>query len=304
MDRKGFIGGSDTHHIFNLLPYGCARRLWYEKRGIEPDYLPQENYHMKRGKFFEPIVAKLYEKQTGKKTRRVKQIVCKEFPFIVGHLDRAILAEPNQNNSPLEIKCPSLRNFAKIKREGVPEGYVLQVHHYLGLLNADYGSYAIFSAETTELLTFDVPRNQKLIDTILQAEIEFWEKVQKAIEPDRLPIADKRCQTCHWRITCQGITLELPIGEAVARPDLENLVQDYAQARTILNEAEEYFEETKNGLKAKLGDTQVADVAGTTIYYKQIESERWNLKRLETERPELTKDYKQKTISRPLRVYF
>lgn len=304
LDRTGYIGGSDVPAIFNI-DYGCQRRCWYEKRGVEPDYPLQENYHMLRGKEFEGNALRKYKKQTGRKLlNKMPPLLLEMYPFIGGHVDAVTKAD----TAPVEVKCPSVRNFAKIKREGIPEGYVLQLHHYMGLLNADYGSYAIFSTETTELFIIDVPRNNKLIYTILQAEMEFWEKVQKAIEPERLLLTDKRCQSCNWRVICQGIFQEHEQSFwdkelATPRPDLESLVQDYARARTIFNEAEEYFEETKNNLKANLGDTQIADVMGIKVYYQQFEQSRWDLKRLETEHPELVKDYKQKSISRSLRVY-
>ena len=39
--RRRGIGGSDWVDVLGIPPYGCARELWYEKTGTEPDYDPE-----------------------------------------------------------------------------------------------------------------------------------------------------------------------------------------------------------------------------------------------------------------------
>lgn len=310
MNRKGFVGGSDVPDIFNV-DYGCRRRCWYEKIGQEPDYQKQENYHIARGKFFEPIVAKLYEKQSGKQVKKTKQIVNSKYPFIAGHPDRIIL---NRNQvahlPPLEIKCPANFSFKKIQREGIPSSYTLQIQHYINLTDADMGAWAIFNAETTELLTFDVPRDQSSIETIIEAEREFWEKVLKKIEPERLDPSDKRCQNCSYRRTCQGTALtialpqaETPFGDLPQYPSMRPLLDDYWAYREIKDEAEERLDEIKDKLKEKLEGVPAAECNGNRIYNQQVQRTRWDLKALEAKHPELIQEFKRPQTMKHLRVY-
>lgn len=299
MKRYNFIGGSDAPDIFNLAPYGCQRRCWYEKTGQAPDFPLQENFHMRRGVILEPLVKKLYKQKTKRTLTTLPMIAYEKYPFIAGHVDAII----KKDNAPLEIKCPSLQNLKKIQREGIPKSYILQLQHYIGLTNADYGSYAIFNVDA-DLLKFDVPRDQRLISEIVEAEVEFWEKVQSLLIPDKLPVDDRRCQTCNWRISCQGILLTLPANaDAVPRPDLAWLIEEYHLAKSILDDAEAFADDIKNQIKEKLGDTQIAETETAKIYYKQIESWRWNVHKLEADHPELIQAYKQKSVSRTLRIF-
>ena len=70
MDRTRFIGGSDLGHIVNAPPYGCARKLWYQKRGVQPDYEIEFRGHLIRGTKLEPLIVEEYQARTGRKVRR------------------------------------------------------------------------------------------------------------------------------------------------------------------------------------------------------------------------------------------
>lgn len=315
-NRQKYVGGSDVPSIFNI-DYGCQRHCWYDKIGQEPDYTSTENYHMARGKFFEPIVAKLYKKKTGRNIAQCtpwlikKYKECRKFPdFISGHPDRLILANQQDGFGPLEIKCPATFSFKKIQREGIPHSYTLQLQHYINLTGADVGAWAIFNAETIELLTFDIPRDQALIETIIEAEREFWEKVLKKIEPKRLESTDKRCQNCIYRRTCQGTALtvslpqaETPYGDLPQYPTMKPLLDEYWAYKEIIDEAEEGLEETKTKLKKQLEGVPAAECNGNRIYNQQIMQMRWDMKVLEAKHPELVGEFKRQKIIEQLRVY-
>ena len=63
--RKTGFGGSDAHHYANIEPYGCARRVVYDKMGVPADYPFTGNNHTERGIWLEPIVAELTTEATG-----------------------------------------------------------------------------------------------------------------------------------------------------------------------------------------------------------------------------------------------
>ena len=54
--RKG-IGGSDWQDVLGLDPWGCARRLWYDKRSTPHDFPRRYTGAMKRGHKLEALVA-------------------------------------------------------------------------------------------------------------------------------------------------------------------------------------------------------------------------------------------------------
>ncbi len=92
MTRTGFIGGSDLGSIVNAPPYGCARKLWYQKRAVEPDYEVPFRGHLLRGVKLEPLIVAEYVAKTGNKVRRRKAsrgIADHE----MGAMDRVILGD-------------------------------------------------------------------------------------------------------------------------------------------------------------------------------------------------------------------
>ena len=57
-DRLSGIGGSDVADVLSLEPWGCARRLYYEKRQVPPDYADESKEALfERGHVLEPLVA-------------------------------------------------------------------------------------------------------------------------------------------------------------------------------------------------------------------------------------------------------
>ncbi len=306
MDRTQGIGGSDIHHLFNLEPYGCRRALWYEKRGVKPDYPFLGNYHTLRGQEMEDLIAQKYQAVTGRKVRRKKTIIRHpKYPFLIGHIDREIVG--TRTPGVLEIKCPSEWKFKKIKRDGADEGNVLQLQHYLLVSVRVWGSLALFSPELWELLYFDNEKDEELQREIEKAACDFWENfVLGSKEPARLNPYDKRCQSCQWRTTCQGEALKERVKdntEIEKDLSLASLIQEYQEALSVYQEAEEYLNELKDRIRQALGDRQVVETEGARIYYRVVEQRRWDTRRLAKEHPELKEQYQTVTVSRPLKIY-
>ncbi len=313
-DRTKGIGGSDIHHLFSLKPYGCARKLWYEKRGIEPDYPFFGNKATERGSKLEAIVANEYREETGRELR-ISQKCYTYGGWATGHIDLKLTggrdgSDDSEEGSPnpgvLEIKVPGMHMFRKIKREGLPGAYILQLQHYLMLTGWSWGSYAIFWADGWELLTFDVDKNDKLISEIVKAGTSFWNDVLGNNPPFRLKETDPRCGKCSYRTTCQGQHMLESAEESEKTEPVECLaipLQEYLEAKEACNQADENLTAIKERIKKYLGKTVEALTIGGKIIYRPIETMRWNTKLLEKDHPELVEKYKQKSISKPLRVY-
>ena len=201
-DRTRGIGGSDIHHLFSLKPYGCARNLWYEKTGVEADYPFFGNNATKRGNKLEALVAEEYAEEKSMLLLERDDAFTYE-DWAVGHIDRQIVPKIEPSGV-LEIKVPGERMFRKIKKEGLPDSYILQFQHYLLLTRWAWGSFAIFWADGWELLTFDMEREEKIIYSISKAGRAFWEDIKNRNAPERLNASDKRCGKCSYRTTCQG----------------------------------------------------------------------------------------------------
>ena len=128
--RKLGIGGSDAGAVIGLNPYKSAYTLWAEKTGRIPEF--EGNLTTEVGSYLEEFVAKLFEKETGKKVRRKnKMLVNTDYPWAFGDVDRLIVGE----KALLEIKTTNSIPIMKQLRnsEEFPEAYYAQVVHYLAV---------------------------------------------------------------------------------------------------------------------------------------------------------------------------
>ncbi len=321
-DRTKSIGGSDLAAVFNIPPYGCRRRLWYEKTATPSDYPFVETAPMRRGKFFEPIVRDFYMAQTGLSvepgpinlTDPIKS-------FSTGELDGRV--KENGTVRPWECKVPGERMFIKIKREGMDDAYILQLQKYIHLDGADAGTFAVFHADSVEMLTFDLARDEGLVGEIERAEDSFWIQVRYRKIPERLESVDKRCSSCLWRTSCQGAAMLESVGDLEGDipfdDSLDALMVEYAQAKEIHDEATVLIDGVKGRIKKAVGDRPAIQTTGNRIHFRPQTSMRWNSNSLargcaaalSIVHPEATNiasaladRFKSPSVSRPLRIYF
>ena len=282
-ERATGIGGSDAASLLNV-GYGCRRRLWMEKRGIEPDY-PLESPILRRGKQLEALVAEEYAAQTGRKVHR--SLPVDRHPvheFLLVHRDGIIVDDGHPEIGTLEIKTMGQYAFARAKREGLPIDYVLQMNWALMVTQTSWGSFAIFHPDSWTLKWFDVERDEALRKSLFEEGIAFWGLVENGPAPERLDPADKRCASCQYRTECQGEALltaakaEAVDGEVPYDVELASLVREYRQAHEVAEEANDLLDSVKVRLKTALGDRQVVDTAGARLYFRAVQVKEYKVK--------------------------
>jgi len=268
-DRRRGIGGSDVADVLSLPPYGCAARLFDEKKGITPDYPESYNPHMERGKALEDVAAREYEKVEEVTTIKCYPQSNEVHPWMRGNIDRVIMDATGNPAGVLEIKCPARRTFLSLKKEGLPEAWILQMQHYLYVYDLNWGAFGILWAEGWEFIHFRVERDDQLIFQLIEREREFWEMVTHGRRPERLPEGDARCRRCNRRVTCRGLDLVVDlatpegpdgIGErwedCRGNSEISKAVLDVIEAAEIEQEAAEWKEDRREVLKKLLGPTK------------------------------------------------
>lgn len=295
-ERKLGIGGSDVASLFNT-GYGCRRALWYDKTDTPADFPFKGNRMTEMGTALEDLVANWYVEETGRTVFKlgrplvspdsylrvnVDRIVCKEavdpdLTFAARHgAPLSILPDPGVQ----EIKSVGRGVFYKIKREGLPNDYILQLQ--AGMVDfpeIQWGAFAVGCRDNGELLHWDVPRSEAVC-TEIRAEVPvFWALVENGPAPDRLEPDDRRCQTCQWRTTCQGDALVsiAPSSEYEVDDSLAPLVQEYIDRRALAKEADELLDETKEELKSRLGARGMVSAAGAKVQYYSIEKKAYSV---------------------------
>ena len=267
--RRQGIGGSDAGAILGVDSYRTALDIYEVKVGIREPEPP--NAAMKRGTFLEPIARKLYTELTGRRVRRMSQRTHAGYPFMLCNVDGMILALADRQRGDeragpgvLELKCPSVWAFAKIKREGLPLAYIAQMQHNLVVTGFGWGSFALFNADLWELIHFDVVADADLQHALILKEKAFWlEHVDPRIPPVVPPVPAPEL--------AGQLKESTGAGELVLRNDPE-----WAAAAAQFTEAEEIAETgahlkhvAQEKLQKLMGQHGVVEGAGIRCYWTE-----------------------------------
>lgn len=237
-DRQNYLGASDMAAILGVDPNKSALDVYNEKLGLVPPF--EGNNQTERGLKLENIAAQEYSERTGNKVhRRHTELVHPKYDFIRGHIDRRVVGDKR----PVEIKVPSRAMFYKIKREGLPEPWIVQMQTYLWLDKSRIGDFAPFCPDVWESLPFEVPAEPDLFDRIEHAAVFFWtEHVLKRVPP--LPLKQDQ----------PAIEFAKIPGEVLYRTDPEFIeaAQLFREAKQLERDSEELVNLAKEKVKASV----------------------------------------------------
>lgn len=238
-ERQSYLGASDMAAILGVDPNKTALDVYNEKLGLVPAF--QGNKHTTRGLKLEEMAAQEYAAQTGNKVhRRRTELIHPRHIFIRGHIDRRVVGD----RRPVEIKVPSRAMFYKIKREGLPLSWIVQMQTYLGLDRAPVGDFAPFCPDVWESLPFEVPADPELYEKIEHCAVVFWtEHILKQMPPPPTQ-ADQ-----------PAIEFQKIAGEVVYRDDPEfvEAAQLFREAKQLEADSKELMDLAKKKVKETVG---------------------------------------------------
>lgn len=273
--RRTGVGGSDVAAICGLDPWRTITDVYDEKIGVAADKPPTPP--MLRGTYLEPVAADLYAERTGRSLRRQPLRRHPEYPWMIGNVDRQILAGTADvtETGILEVKCPGVRAFSQVKAHGLPEHYILQLQHYLAVYGYSWGSYALFSAENWELIHFDLEADAEIRDRLIELEHDFWhDHVIAEVRPEPAPVALPQLPEVK--------------GEVITRDDPEwaDAISMLAEARELTASAKDLETAAKARIQDLAGEHGVFEGAGARIYWREMAGRRtFDRKALAASRP-------------------
>lgn len=268
-ERARVVGGSDVAALFNIEPWGCRRRLFYQKTLASPDF-PEEtdNKMMERGSMMEYIVAKAYSKVTGQKLHnRNKMAIHKKKPYCGVHIDRHIVAFDDSEvpfcvgPGVFEAKVANQFVFKQYLENGLPDGYTLQLQWGMHILGWKWGAFGILCPDTGpylfQLEAFPIEYSPKIGDKIEAESDIFWGQVLNGPIPDQLEDPrDKRCKDCQWHVTCKGTInrqeMEEEAVDAEEAPEMDKAVKIWLKAAEIAKESKDNLEDQKEIIRELL----------------------------------------------------
>lgn len=178
--RSGYIGGSDAASVIGLNPYKSPYSLWAEKTGKLPEF--EGNLATDVGTYMEDFIAKLFEKETGKKVRREsRSILNDKYPWAIANYDRLIVGE----DAGLECKFTDSLNLKKYKNGEFPDRFYAQCVHYLAVSGKKRWYLAVLIGNK-EFKWFCIERDEEEIAALMGEE----EKMAVCIKTNTPPAVD------------------------------------------------------------------------------------------------------------------
>ena len=284
-ERQCGIGGSDVGAILGVNKYKTPFEVYLEK--TEPiTEVGEQSESAYWGDKFEEVVAKEFEKRTGKKVRRDrKHYKHKDYPFMVANIDRRVVGE----NSILEYLLKDWED------EEIPASYLLQVQHYLFVTGAELGYIAVLIGGQ-KFIWKEVQRDEELIEMIIEAEKDFWKMVQDKTPPalDGSSAAEKYLKEKYKDVE-EGKSIELGF-------EYKDKIKTYLEMKEQLKSFETEVKELENQIKFEIGKSEYAYAPGYSLSWKKVSSNRVDTKKLKAEYPEVYEKVVKESISRKFNI--
>lgn len=284
--RQEGIGGSDVSAILGLNKYSSPLKVYMDK--VEPVGMTEENDYMHFGNVLEDIVAKEFGDRTGFKVQRSSFMW--QHPvhkFMLANVDRLIY-HPEHGWGVLECKTASEYRKEDFDGDVIPEEYLLQLLHYLYVMDLKYGYLAVLIGGNT-FRYFRVDRDEEVITMIVDLEKEFWENHVLPKNPPEIDGSEASTKLLDVIYPADEVKKEeikeLPTEAAI-------LIKEYESAAKL----EEDFKAAKtaaaNKLKDMMGDHGKGIIYDREIKWTPVKGRKgFDSKRLEIDHPEIAKQY-------------
>lgn len=287
--RKNGIGGSDVAVICGISKYKSPLKLWMEKIGqIEPEEAGEAAYW---GNVMEPIIRKEFTKRTGLKVDVINSILRhREHEFMIANIDGYVI-DVDKNKCIFEAKTASAYMAEKWEDDKIPDGYMLQIQHYMAVTGFG-NAYIAALIGGNRFVYKKIARDDELIDLIVQLEYDFWECVINNIPPE-IDCSDA-CTDLMSRLYPSSNSNSILMSD-----EAMELITQFNSSK----EQEKYYSELKdeaaNKLKAMLGNNESGKIGDYTITWKNVVSERLDTKLFKAELPDVYEKYtKESTLRR------
>jgi putative phage-type endonuclease len=244
-ERRLGLGGSDAAAALGWSPWKTPLKLYLEKRGEIAEEDISGKPVVEWGCRLEDVIADAYAEKMGVKVARVNSILRHpKYPFIGASLDRRVVGVPRG----LEVKTTSFmagrdeEKWGETGTDQVPIQYRFQCQHYMAVTGYAEFHLAVLVGGN-DFRIYIIPRNDIMIDAMIDLEVEFWRGVQNGIPPTSKTIADVRMK------------FGAHVGGSVIEADAaaQGYVEEYLALAGMLKEAKK-LEDRRDDLQTLIGE--------------------------------------------------
>jgi predicted phage-related endonuclease len=191
----------------------------------------------------EPVVAKLFEEETGKKVQNCNfSLVNDQYPWAIADVDRMVIGE----DAILECKVVNELQLKHYDDGDYPPRFYCQVQHYLAVTGKKMGYLAVLIGTGRDFKWFPIERNENEIAALMEAEKAFYEYLQSGEEP---PVSSE---------DVDSIELAHPSsnGQAIELFGTQSIMRDYLEIKSRIAKMEKEADEIAAALKQDMGDAE------------------------------------------------
>lgn len=285
--RKQGIGGSDAGAILGMNRYKSAYQLWLEKTGQVPAEDVSNHDAVYWGTALEPLVARRFTEETGKKVRRRGTLQDTAHPFMLANVDRWVDGE----NAGLEIKTANAFAASDWDGDDVPASYIAQCTHYMAVTGADRWYIAVLVGGQ-KFVWKEIPRIEENISFLREQEGIFWKHVQEMTPPDIDMDGSSACRDALLSKYRTGNGQERPLPDSAAA-----LFEKYDAAMEAKKAADEAVQAVKTEFMNMLGLFEVGRIGARKVTWKAGKPrESLSVSRLRASLPDEYKRLKEKGL--------
>jgi putative phage-type endonuclease len=280
--RRTGIGGSDVAAILGLSPWQTPYGVYLEKRGESAPI--DDNDSMRWGRYLEPVIRQAYSDKTGREVRVPQELIRSPVhEFMIANLD-GVAGGAGEPFRIFEAKTArSADGWGEPGSDQVPQPYLLQVQHYMAVTDVEVSDVAVLIGGS-DFRLYEVRADRELQSMLIDAEAEFWQRVQAGEPPEPVTVADA---IARWG---KGSIADRVMADAEALRAIEQLRQLHVQ-RAHLDMAEA---EWKAIILRALGerDTLVDESGRTLATWKATKPpKRFDIEAFRQDHPELAAQY-------------
>lgn len=244
------IGGSDAAALCEADPnktaYAVAMRILGE---IERDELAGLD-HIEFGIEMEDVLARFYERKHKVKLFRPQTIYHAKYPFLRANIDRI-------REDRMDVAC-EMKNTGLYTNEAwgdphtdeIPKRVLLQVSHYMLVCPQIQQFDVARCVGGNAYAEYHVPRNERLVESLLEIELEFWNRLQQGILPE--PSWSHRTTKETLKKAFRAVQ-----GTIEEKPELMHWTQAWTEAAEERLRYEKLEESIKNHVEHIMGNAEI-----------------------------------------------
>lgn len=292
-NRRGGIGGSDVSAILGINKYRTPFEVWLDKTGQIPIDTTETSEAIHFGNVFEEVVAQEFSRRAGKKVfKQNKTYIHPDYPMLRANIDRDIAHEPGF----LECKTANAYLASEWKDDEVPAPYLLQVQHYMNVLDRPYCYIAVLIGGQ-QFKYKRIERDQELIDVVQGKLVSWWNKY--VINGEQPPIDGSDAATNFLK----DYLVDKSEGDVIQlQSDDFNRIKQRQQLKSTEKDLKQAIASIDNHLKLELTTADEGQLDGYKVGFKTYRKESIDKAMLKDKYPDIYKDVVRNSKYRRLTI--